>query len=180
MPGIAWAALFFLAVGVCARVALWGMTRERIDIRDEDGDHAIYLQRWILFGHRSSAGGKDRPALMLHRICRPDADRCHHDHPWGFWTLILWGGYVEEYTFQPDATEGGWRGGPMMARRWVRPGMFAYRRATYTHRIAELPSGPSWSLVLRTRYQRRWGFHTPHGWVYFRDAFGKLVEWCRS
>lgn len=64
------------------------LTRLRhIDI-DLEGD--LYLRRWWLLGHKNSNTG----ALMLHKMYRPDADRCHHDHPWPFTTLVLWGGYT--------------------------------------------------------------------------------------
>ena len=33
--------------------------------------------------------------LYLHVFHRSDEDRELHDHPWGFVSLILWGGYYE-------------------------------------------------------------------------------------
>jgi hypothetical protein len=195
MDPIVFGFILFSVAGLVGYVGRWATTRELVEIRDEDGDNSVYLRRWILIGRRSSAGGKDHRALMLHRIMRPDADRCHHDHPWGFWTLILSSGYVEEVTHHDHANPSCPRGGshwtpdrdysrePCTCPKrvnWMRPGTLAFRPATYTHRIASLPNGPALTLVLRTPYVRQWGFHTPKGWVYFRDAAGKLVEWCRS
>lgn len=60
---------------------------KRFDITDISQSE-IYLRRWSMwlpFGW----------SLKLHHILRSDSDRCQHDHPWGFWTLILWGGYDE-------------------------------------------------------------------------------------
>lgn len=37
------------------------------------------------------------------------------------------------------------------------------------HRIVALPEGPVWTLVVTGPYERRWGFQTPSGWVYWRN-----------
>lgn len=59
----------------------------RVHIGRSDGD--VYLQRFILL--RCPLG-----ALYLHRFFRGDEDKCLHDHPWHFVSLILKGGYWEE------------------------------------------------------------------------------------
>lgn len=105
-----------------------------------------YLTRYYLLGTRSS-----RWALHLHHIHQSDTDRDLHDHPWGFWSLILEGGYFE-------VTETG--------AKWYRPLSFLRRSARWKHRIAlwgVLP--PVWTLVLRFPYERKWGFHTSNGFV---------------
>jgi hypothetical protein len=33
--------------------------------------------------------------IYLHHILRSDLDRCLHDHPFCFWSLVLWGRYTE-------------------------------------------------------------------------------------
>ncbi len=135
-------------------------------ITSRDGT-VIYLSRYWLFGHQTS-----RIALMLHKMHRPDDDACHHDHPWSFWTLVLYGGYIEEVTL-PN--------GSMKIRR-NRPGMILFRPAEHTHRIEALPKGICWTLVLRFRKSRSWGFWTKKGWVAWRRFIDNRqrmgILWC--
>ena len=96
--------------------------------------------------------------LMLHRFHRPDP-ACLHDHPWPFWSLVLWGGYWELYE-RADGIRG---------IAWRRPGSVAYRPATWKHRITTLhPRRATWTLILTGRKVRGWGFWTPAGWVPWR------------
>ena len=127
---------------------------DRKDIHDPDsGD--LYLQRWTLW---RAFGWK----LMVHRIVRPDYSRCQHDHPWWFIAVMLKGGYTEiagNLTLKHE------------------PGDFLYRRATFRHAITDLTEGEAWTLILRGRYVRDWGF--------WNGAFTKWVKhtiydtaWC--
>lgn len=130
-------------------------------------DGEVYLSRYWLLGNMTS-----RWALMLHKMHRPDDHSCHHDHPWSFWTFVLYGGYVEQVT-QPDGT--------VNARR-NRPGMLLFRPAEHAHRIHRLPRGHCWTLVLRFKKRRSWGFLTRAGWVgwsrFIDESFGMGVLWC--
>lgn len=144
----------------------WWVRRK--DIHDRAGN--IYLTRWTilsLFGW----------ALMLHCMRRPDADRCHHDHPWWFITLVLWGGYGEEITIIDK------RGKRRRRYRWNRPGTLLYRPALHTHRVADLPKGNCYTLVLRGDYTRVWGFHNESGqwrpWTTFVNWAGTVL-WCND
>lgn len=131
------------------------------DIRDRDG--ALYMRRWRLLGYRARIPFPVN--LMLHRIVRPDEDRDPHDHPWWFVSLLLRGGYVE------DRFDSARR---LMSIRQRGPWTLAKRAATDLHRIAFLPTGEAWTLVLAGRAKRDWGFLTPTGWVaherYFVNA----------
>lgn len=128
---------------------------------------SVYLRRWSLwlpFGW----------SLKLHHILRADDDRCPHDHPWGFWTLILWGGYDEVIL--------GVFGGEKVNR--MRPGRLAYRPASFKHRIERLPRGHAWTLVLTRRRAQEWGFYTRDGWMHWRSfvdaARSRRVFWCED
>lgn len=96
--------------------------------------------------------------------------------------MVLWGGYVEEVTVDlyPDAhgPAGAWVKGVMVRNN--RPGMVLWRRAEHTHRIAALPRGYCYTLVLRMRKRRKWGFHTPQGWIGWREFIDTrgAVAWC--
>lgn len=80
--------------------------------------------------------------LYLHRLYAPNWHGDCHDHPWSFWTLILFNGYLEQV------------GSNFFRRRalsaWFRPAKFAHNVIT--------PYGPAWSLILTTKKTRDWKF----------------------
>lgn len=114
--------------------------------------------------------------IVVHRICGPDPGLDLHDHPWPFVTIILRGGYTEQTApireAPSRAEEAEWndelpgipgtcvRGDERSWRRWsvhVMPLHVAHRIT-----VAE-PN--TWTLMIRGRKQRRWGFYLPTGWV---------------
>lgn len=125
-------------------------------------DHlGSYMRRWLVRTPWFT--------LRLHNILTSDEGRDFHDHPFGFVSLILKGGYVEHrpgcvcFSKLPgvDST------GPGFACRRYRAGSVLRRRAADLHRL-ELRR-PAWTFVITTRYFRDWGFQTPSGWVDFRS-----------
>lgn len=146
---------------------------EKIEIKSRHDD-VVYLTRYFLFGHTLS-----RYAVMLHCMHRPDDDPCHHDHPWWFITCVLKGGYREEVSRMPEVEGSGWPA--WVETVWNKPGRIRYRPATHAHRIAALPGGNCWTLVLRGQKSRSWGFHTDRGWVWWQSFLSKAnagVAWC--
>lgn len=128
-------------------------------IRDLAGN-ADYLLRWSLwlpFG----------ASLKLHKIVRPDDDRCEHDHPWWFVRIVLKGGYVEEVE------------GKTFTRR---PGSVTWCGRGFRHRITTLRAAASWSLVLCGPKRDAWGFFTRDGWMHWRkfvdESKSQRVLWC--
>lgn len=92
----------------------------------------------------------DAPAV-LHRFTAPDSGD-PHDHPFGFTTQILSGGYVEEvYTLTAD---GGWS--VSLHHRW--PGTSHHVEATTVHRIVALPQGECWTVIRPGPWERKSGF----------------------
>lgn len=90
-------------------------------------------------------------AIMVHWIQRPDPQRDLHDHPVAFWSFIVSGWYVEE------TPEG---------RRTI---MWLNRKpAAGIHRIVWVAPNTV-TLVFASRRLRDWGFHTPKGWVPWRE-----------
>jgi len=109
------------------------------------------LTRWILAEGR---WGK----VMFHRFHRSDEDREHHDHPWNFWTVILWRGYVEE---------------TLSGQRRLWPGTVRWRSGIWRHRVLLVKDRQgrereSWSLVFAGPRVRDWGFWTDRGWVFWK------------
>lgn len=136
-------------------------------ITDLAGQSA-YLVRWSLwlpFG----------ASLKVHRILRPDDDRCAHDHPWWFLRVILRGGYTEVHG--PENRERvlrPWRPWAPWRLYWCPPG--------FRHRITALTFSENWSLVLCGPRNRDWGFFTRSGWMQWMAFVGasreKRVLWC--
>lgn len=114
-------------------------------------DGGIYLTRITLL---RAFGGK----LMIN-VFRKSDERELHDHPWNFWSLIIWRGYIETRAFQGDYASS------TITDR-VFPGMILRRRTWDTHRVQLVNNKPAVSLVWRGPHRRDWGFHTPdQGWV---------------
>lgn len=141
----------------------------------------IYLRRWYLI--RTPAF-----AVFLHKFERSDEDRALHDHPWPFIVIPLWRGYYEWSeceickiltaqtklpTDSPPCSE------PQRKRVWPilgirkRPATYAHRVELITHKAPiETPEGvmsipieqPAWSIFIRFRECREWGFWTSKGW----------------
>lgn len=99
--------------------------------------------------------------LRLHWFLPDTADRAPHDHPWPFWTLVLWGRYLD---VARDGT---------VDR--MRPGKVRHRAATHAHQTVAGPRG-CLTLVHSRPDTREWGFwHTDGQWwpqKLWRDTFG--------
>lgn len=109
------------------------------------------MERWHLF-HRWGI------QIALHHWHRSDSDRALHDHTAGNVSVLLTGPYREWFSHSWEKP------------RWKLrlPFIPYYRRATTAHRV-ELHKGKVWSLWIRFRPWRDWGFHCQKGWVHWRD-----------
>lgn len=128
----------------------------------------VYLLRTPWFG------------ILLHRLRRPDHDRDMHDHPWSFFSVVLWGWYEEVIGAWTRPTNNDWvmlwdesgqaRNRPQI-RRQIR--IFNFKRADRMdpHRISYVAPG-TLTLVFHGPKRRDWGFHTPQGWVPQREYRG--------
>ena len=134
--------------------AFYGRFFAKREIRSPDG--AVYLTRWKI------------GPFFVHKMHAPDYARALHDHPWDFASLVLFGGYREEIA--DSGAVGGAR------EQWNPPGTLLFRGATHTHRVAELPAGTCWTLVLHGPRKRRWGFHSERGWVHWRRYLDTFSE----
>jgi hypothetical protein len=98
-------------------------------------------------------------AVCLHWINGPDEEPWLHDHPVSFFSVVLRGGYFELRDGGAGTpSRDGWR-------LWVN----AVRAgADDRHRIhTVIPR--TLTLAIMGPVRRRWGFHTPDGWVDWRD-----------
>ncbi len=162
----------------------WLQFNKRIVIRrnEDDPNSPAYLIRRTLisFGKFFS--------MKYHQILQSD-DECSHDHPWGFVTLILKGGY---YEWTPISQK---ENGTVLdkrynvhinqyeVKRWHGAGTVLYRSAEWCHRlqlreelgfdqkkyVATLTPIPAHTFVLTFRVVRDWGFFTTKGWIFWRN-----------
>lgn len=101
--------------------------------------------------------GKESEKLCLHIFHRSDSDDAMHDHPFDFWTLVLWRGYIE---VMPGK------------RRRLWPGMIVFRRAEHTHRVELVNGKRAITLVWLCVRRREWGFHLKNGqWEQWQQYF---------
>lgn len=124
------------------------------EIKSKDG--IVHFRRYLLLSTKWFH-------CYLHRIYQPDKDLHLHNHPWNFWGIILWGGYIEENE-QGTRTRkiGSWSGG----------------NQSYFHKIKEIIS-PTTSLFFVSTKTNEWGYKTSEGYLdhqTYRDLknMGKL------
>jgi len=123
-------------------------------IYDRDGK-IPYLDRYYVFL-------KDRNRfpfnITLHKVMVSD-EPVLHDHPWGYATLILKGGYWEHIPLRNETT-----GGVVGSTRvWRGPGHFRIRSADDLHwlELEKDEAGneiPCWSLFFMGKKKKEWGF----------------------
>jgi hypothetical protein len=101
-----------------------------------------YMERWILDFKLFS--------LRLHHWRFGDDPRAHHDHPWNFWVLVLWGSYVD---VSPEGRE--------LMPRWS----LRYRKAEHQHTVE---TNGCWTFLICGPEKREWGF-----WL--QNTLGRLV-----
>lgn len=132
--------------------------------------------RWAIIG-----GGFGRPlikaerySVKVHHFLPSGDDRDVHDHPWAFWTLVLWG-YYDDLMACPECDGDGrtllgragvgrvayWcprcDGNRAIVRERMRFGKLRFRPANHAHRTKAGPRG-CWTLVVTGPKVRTWGF----------------------
>ena len=127
-------------------------------------DRGLYMGRWVIFNTRYLH-------LRLHHLATPDPDRDLHDHPNGFISLVLNGGYAEARpeTVAPcfDAATGRER----VEYTWRVPGSIALRHAGDRHKIGAVAPNTYTLFLFFGRRAQWWGYYTPRGKVYCHDYF---------
>lgn len=119
--------------------------------------------RWHLFRWRGLQ-------VSLHKWVRSDSDRALHDHSADNISILLNDVYRE------------WFFDPMSDPRWHKDVPFPaqvpkvrfplipyYRRAETPHRVELLTDTPVWTIWIRFKPRRSWGFWCGNGWRHWRD-----------
>ena len=164
--------LFMLFIGsvfgglsaVCIQTWDRGMDmlgRKRV-VMDSTGAHVHFIRYYLLF---RDGGASTDFNVFVHRIVRTDEGDMH-DHPWGYSTFILSGGYWETTgTAKRDAaTEAASVGG--VERKWRGPGFMQRVGESHVHRLGlgkNSDTGadvPCWTLFVPFRRTQEWGFYT--------------------
>lgn len=113
----------------------------------------LYLTRYVIF--RCKWFG-----IYVHYFHQSD-DPIVHDHPWNFLSIPLTAGYREHL---PDGT--------VVYRKPFHPKIRSAEEFHWIERI--LGKGDLWTLFLRGRARRNWGFLTKEGWVPHEEYHRKL------
>ncbi|MDE2233847.1 MAG: hypothetical protein KGJ90_07140 [Patescibacteria group bacterium] len=94
-------------------------------------------------------------AICVHHLHSFDHEPDMHDHPVSFLSIILRGDYIEVL---PDGQYNRYHN-----RRWLNLIM-----ATDRHRIIWV-NAKTTTLCFMGPKVRKWGYHTPDGWIYWKD-----------
>jgi hypothetical protein len=121
-------------------------------------DNEPYLERYYLFL-------RDRQGfpfnIFLHHFLKSDPDDVH-DHPWGYMTWVIKGGYYEwEPTFDAQGNMTG------ELSHWRGVGHIRFRSATSYHRIELAPETDCWTIFIPGTQRREWGFLVNNVWVQY-------------
>jgi hypothetical protein len=106
-----------------------------------------YIYRWYIIPFEEKG-----PKSYLHIQVLDDTERAMHDHPWANQSVILAGGYEEEFWKFPPATS-------TKGVRKVKKGDVVHRGEEEAHRLKLLPGEPyTISLFTTGPVVRQWGF----------------------
>lgn len=111
------------------------------------GNCPTYLYRWTLLRTPWFA-------VYLHHFVADDWSRDMHDHPKKFWSIGLWGSYIEE---TPEYRK-------FFHAPWIRS-----FPATHIHRLRLFPGRTCWTLVVVGKVVRKWGFWHLGKWIGWRE-----------
>lgn len=117
--------------------------------RTVDGGPQMYRFRFFELPAIKRIGFRGR-RFAIHKILRPDnLIYGLHDHPWDFWSIVLWGSYTERFEVPAPGFPDRYR---------IRSPLTAMsHRAQYQHAIVSV-DGPCYTLIITTGRVRAWGF----------------------
>jgi len=116
--------------------------RKRV-IMDRVGQEPYLIRYYLLFTHRIHFPFN----IFIHKFLKGDDDEIH-DHPWGYFTLILWGGYYETIMNVDGSNKIFWR----------EPGFFQSVTHKHRHMIQLNEDKTCWTLFIPFKKVNTWGF----------------------
>lgn len=96
-------------------------------------------------------------AVYIHRIFKSDSDLFMHDHPWDYFSMVLFGSYNE---ITPDTMRPGQGKNVILL-----PGFCSRRKAEAFHKIGSLNTKSVTTLFVTGRRRRDWGFMVGDRWI---------------
>tara|TARA_B100000212_G_C27184180_1_gene451665 strand:- start:24 stop:725 length:702 start_codon:yes stop_codon:yes gene_type:complete len=130
--------------------------RKRI-ILDRETDEP-YIERYYLF---LTDRNETFPFnIFIHHILKSDNDELH-DHPWGYFTFILSGGYYEHLKLTEAGSDE-----EKIVKVWRGPGFYQSVSSSWVHRLElDKTKGETWTLFIPFKKEKDWGFYTKDGFV---------------
>ena len=122
------------------------MTNRKRIIMDRE-DKEPYMVRYYMFLLNRN---KQIPFnVFIHHFIKGDDDHVH-DHPWGYFTLILTGGYYETVYNTTENT---------VKTYWRAPGFYQVVTSKHTHKIfLKEDTVDTWTLFIPFTRVKAWGF----------------------
>lgn len=127
----------------------WLTKKGRRRIINDPVNGRPYMYRYHIFKNKNEDDQQTGFNIFIHKIVQSDG-RHLHDHPWNYITVILKGGY-KEYT-------------PLGVYNQS-PGHVLFRRAKSLHRLELYHNEPCWTLFVRFKQKRKWGFIVNGQWI---------------
>lgn len=121
------------------------MRKPDLQIGPSDNPQTLRWNLFTLFGVQ----------VALHKWLRSDHDRALHDHKADNWSILLWGSYREWFSHA-------WEKPRWKLRLPIIP---YFRKAETPHRVELHRGAPVWTIWIRLKPRRNWGFHCRAGWV---------------
>ena len=110
------------------------------EIKSKEG--IIHFKRWRVLSTKWFS-------IYIHGIYKGDGDEYLHNRPWKIWTMILWGGYVEQ--IHNDSCSN--------SRRLRTPGHMAYVNRSGFHKIEKILKPKTFTLaIVGARTNKEWGY----------------------
>lgn len=112
------------------------------EIKSKSGE--IHFRRWKLITIPWVC------SIYIHGIYKADEDLHLHNHPWKIWTMILWGGYIEQIHNNESPN--------LMRIRTF--GHIAYTNRSGFHKIEKMIKSPTYTLAVvgRRAANDDWGY----------------------
>ena len=130
---------------------IYDISSRRI-IYDRANKEPYLIRYYLLFTDRK----KFPFNVFIHKFMKGDDDEDPHDHPWGFFHIILSGGYWEQIPVDEKDNPKFYKG---FYKVWRKPGYWNIVNAKYTHRIELDDATPKpWTLFIPLKQNNYWGF----------------------
>ena len=141
------------------------VTDRKSIIMDRNNKEPYLVRYYILFKDRN----QNIPFnIFIHKFMKGDDDELHN-HPWGYFTYILSGGYYERVLYNDGK----------QINHWRKPGFFQKVDHTHVHTITlnDNSKDSCWTLFIPFKRKNEWGFFKKNDERYeFIDSKTYLFE----